>query len=86
MALCEIPTTFSILFTSYGEIARHRPVKILTVGACVFFLIECFDVSLAWCAIWKTTRAPSRRLQLERKGALLLAKCLMVAQYSVVSK
>ena len=31
MALHEIPTTFSILFTSYGELARHRPVEILTI-------------------------------------------------------
>ena len=34
------------------------------------------------CYMENTTRAPSSRLQLERKGVLLLAKYLMVAQYS----
>ena len=37
------------------------------------------------CYMKNTTIASSRRLQLERKGVLLLAKCLMVAQYSYVS-
>ena len=40
MALREIPTTFSILFTSYGELARHRPVEIL------FFLKQLLIVIL----------------------------------------